>query len=103
MTKWQYGLLAIAVCGILAGEIYMGSTAWSEVGRVNWVGPTQTFNPQSINQYFGENYSVATPIHGTFNFTGLFVLHSDIPNMGTVVRVTHDHDGTTYPGGVSGF
>ena len=96
MTKWQYGLLAIAVCGILAGEIYMGSTAWSEVGRVNWVGPTQTFNPQTMNQYFVENYSVVTPVHGNFNFTGYFILYSDIPRNGTVFRVTQDHDGTIH-------
>ncbi len=96
MTKLQYGLLAIVVCSILAGEIYMGSTAWSEVGRVNWVGLTQTFNPQTMNQYFVVNYSVATPVHGNFNFTGYFILHSDIPVNGTIVRVTQDHDGTIH-------
>ena len=96
MNKWQGIIITVVVCSILAGEIYMGSTAWSEVGRVNWVGPTQTFNPQTTNQYFVANYSVVTPIHGTFNFTGYFILHSDIPVNGTLVRVTQDHDGTIH-------
>ncbi len=96
MNRVSVVLLAIAFFGILAGEIYMGSTAWSEVGRVNWVGKIQTFNPQTMNQYFVANYSVVTPIHGTFNFTGYFILHSDIPVNGTIVRVTQDHDGTIH-------
>jgi len=96
MTKLQYGLLAIAVCSILAGEIYMGSTAWSETGIVNWVGKIQTFNPQTTNQYFVANYSVVTPIHGTFNFTGYFILHSDVLVNGTIIKLTQDHDGTIH-------
>jgi hypothetical protein len=96
MSAKQFALLVVVCFSILGGEIFMGSAAWSEVGRVNWVGPTQTFNPQSMNQYFVANYSVVTPVHGTFNFTGYFVLHSDIPSIGAFVRVTQDHDGAIH-------
>jgi hypothetical protein len=96
MKRNQYILLVIAVCSVIGYEVYMGSPAWSQTGIVNWVGPIQVFNPDSVNQYFAESYSVFVPNHGVFNFTAYVIPYNGLPTIGGSVTVIRDHYGSVY-------
>lgn len=92
MRKYILAILLATV--ITVGiEVYQGSTAWSQSGTVNWTGTVTIFNPNSMNQYFVEPFSVVTQSHGSFNFTAYVVLQRDFPVLGHNVTVIQDHDG----------
>jgi hypothetical protein len=99
-------LISVAMVGMVLGT-WFESPEWSDTGHINWVGQLTPQHYESNSLLYSQNitfsllpYSVLTASHGVFNFT--VDVHPDalmtyVPLNGTVVGVTHDHDGLTFP------
>jgi hypothetical protein len=99
-------VLCLIGIGMLIGT-WFESSDWSDNGHINWVGELKLQHYENNSLMFSQNitfyllpYSVQTTSHGVFNFS--IDVHPNfndnyIPLNGTIVGVTHDRDGMTFP------